>query len=515
MERRLHKQQEFARRLVDSLPDLIMVLDTTAHYTFISPSIREVLGFDPEDDRGIQLGDRTHPEDRLALRALFDEVAGGQRSFASLEVRVRHKKGDWRRILCHFSPLFDEAGKIEGVVISWRDVTQLKRLEEKLIQSEKLAAMGQMLAGVAHELNNPLTAVLGVTELLRERGSSDEATKRQLELMHRQARRAARIVQNLLEFSRPAATQKRLLDVNHLVERTLQLHDHSLRRNSIAVDFRADAALPQVMGDANQLIQVILNLITNAEHAIREVRESGRIEVRLARIGEKIAVAVRDDGVGISPEALPKLFDPFYTTKRPGGGTGLGLSICMAIVREHGGTIEAEPLTGGGGVFTVCLPVPVQETHADSPADTGIQSAESFRRIADILKGRLILVVDDEESIRMLLHEGLTAHGLRVECVSSGREALALAGTQDFDAVLCDVNLAGQPSGEQVAVQIRELPRPKKPEVLLMTGDLVENAPGSTPSSPFRRLQKPFRISDVTSALVEVFVSAGAETVHH
>jgi two-component system, NtrC family, sensor kinase len=187
-----------------------------------------------------------------------------------------------------------------------------------LIQAEKLAAMGQMLAGVAHELNNPLTAILGVTELLRERQGADETMQRQLELTHRQARRAARIVQNLLEFSRPASPQKKPLDVNVLVERTLQLHEHSLRRNQIKVEFEAQRGSPQVLGDGNQLIQVLLNLVTNAEQAIREVRESGHIRIRLGVHGGRIAIGVQDDGVGILPEALPRIFDPFYTTKRPG-----------------------------------------------------------------------------------------------------------------------------------------------------------------------------------------------------
>src|SRR5438270_14021212 len=159
----------------------------------------------------------------------------GRRSFPSLAVRARNQQGEWRRLRCHFSPLFNESGTIDGVVISGRDVTELKRMEEQLIQAEKLAAMGQMLAGVAHELNNPLTAILGVTELLRDSESVQDNTKRQLELTHRQARRAARIVQNLLEFSRPAAPQKKALDVNTLVERTLQLQDHSLRRNNVQV----------------------------------------------------------------------------------------------------------------------------------------------------------------------------------------------------------------------------------------------------------------------------------------
>src|ERR1700686_2593268 len=357
MERRLYQQQEFARRLIDSFPDLIFVVDRAGHYTFTSPRVKEILGYEAEDYDSQELGERTHVEDRPGLQALFAEMFDGRQPFASLEIRVRHKMGEWRRIRCHFSPLCDETGKIDGVIISGRDVTDLKRLEEQLIQAEKLAAMGQMLAGVAHELNNPLTAILGVTELLRERPGADETMQRQLELTHRQARRAARIVQNLLEFSRPASPQKKPLDVNVLIERTLQLQEHSLRRNQIEVHFQPQPGLPAVMGDGNQLIQVLLNLVTNAEQAIREVRDAGHIHIRLALRAGRISVTVEDDGVGIRPEAMPRIFDPFYTTKRPGGGTGLGLSICMSIIREHGGTLDAKALPTGGSIFTLDLPI--------------------------------------------------------------------------------------------------------------------------------------------------------------
>ncbi len=185
IERRLHKQQEFARRLVDSFPDLILVIDTDGKYTFVSPRCREVLGYEIEDTHEMQFGGRTHPDDLPALLALYSDILKGKQNFSSLEVRVRHKLGEWRRILFNFSPLFDENEKIEGVVLSGRDITELKRLGEQLIQSEKLAAIGQMLAGVAHELNNPLTAILGVTELVREREGLDESMKRQLDLTHR------------------------------------------------------------------------------------------------------------------------------------------------------------------------------------------------------------------------------------------------------------------------------------------------------------------------------------------
>jgi CheY-like chemotaxis protein len=352
-------------------------------------------------------------------------------------------------------------------------------------------------------LNNPLTAILGVTELLRDGEGVQENTKRQLELTHRQARRAARIVQNLLEFSRPAAPQKKPLDVNTLIERTLQLQDHSLRRNNIHVDFQPQPDLPAVIGDANQLIQVFLNLISNAEHAIREVRETGRIQIRIGRIGGHVSITVQDDGVGVAQEALPKLFDPFYTTKRPGGGTGLGLSICMSIVREHNGSIDVETLPAGGSAFTVYFPVAPPEL-SSGPLDVAGSSAEPVLPMGDILKGRSILVLDDEESIRLLLEEGLSAHGMRVDCAASSQEALELVRNRAYDLALCDVNLSAGPSGQsgrETALQIVAAShRGAKPEVIFMTGDLVED---NGNGAPYHQLQKPFRVSDVLTVLRE------------
>ena len=508
MERRLYQQQEFARRLVDSFPDLIFALDTTGRYTFVSPRVKDILGYEPEETQQMELGGRTHLEDKPSLLALFAEIVAGRQTFASLEVRVRNKQGDWRRLRCHFSPFFNEAGKIDGVIISGRDVTELKRLEEQLIQAEKLAAMGQMLAGVAHELNNPLTAILGVTELLRDTQAADDSIKRQLELTHRQARRAARIVQNLLEFSRPPAPQKKAVDLNSIVERTLQLQEHSLRRNNVEVDFQSQPALPPIIGDGNQLIQVFLNLISNAEHAIREIRDNGRIQIRIGRIGGHISVTVQDDGIGVSPEALPKLFDPFYTTKRPGGGTGLGLSICLSIIREHGGSIDVETLPAGGAAFTVYLPI--ASTSEPAPASPSRGSAsEPIPGTLDSLRNRRVLVLDDEESIRMLLQEGLTAQGLHVDCAATCDQAVEFARTRSYDVVLCDVNLSSgsMHGGLEAAKLIRDASRHASPEVVFMTGDLVDPQTGQT---DFRYIQKPFRISDILAVLYEVLAPAPA-----
>jgi PAS domain S-box-containing protein len=515
MERQLHKEQEFARRLVDSFPDLILVVDSASHYTFISPRCQEVLGYELAETANMELGGRTHAEDLPLLLALFADILEGRQTFASLEIRVRHKLGDWRRIRFNFSPLADETGKIEGVVLSGRDVTELKRLEEQLIQAEKLAAMGQMLAGVAHELNNPLTAILGVTELLREGQRLDESTKRQLELTHRQARRAARIVQNLLEFSRPASPQKKPVDLNSIIERTLQLHEHSLRRNNVEVDFRPQPAFPGAIADANQLIQVFLNLVTNAEQAIREVRESGRIQISFARVGSRIAVTFQDDGIGIRPESAPRLFDPFYTTKRPGGGTGLGLSICLSIVREHGGTIEAEALPAGGSAFTVYLPAALDQTPLTSFSVTPLPSSAASPGSLGLVKGRSVLVLDDEESLRSLLFEGLTARELQVDCAATIEEALAFAAQRSHDAILCDLNLSqdgNHVSGKLAAERLLAAAGDRKPALIYMTGDLIESS--QAPASPGlpRYLQKPFRVSEVLALLQDVFAAASADT---
>jgi len=177
-------------------------------------------------------------------------------------------------------------------------------------------------------------------------------------MLHQQARRATEIVQNLMYFSRPPAPGKTPVNLSELVTRTLHLHAYSLRKSNITVDFLPEESLPQVTGDPHQLMQVFLNLMLNAEQAIREARDKGTLRIRLRKTDGDIQVVFEDDGPGIAPEILPNIFDPFYTTRRPGRGTGLGLSICKAVLKEHLGNIEATSAPGGGAVFTVSLPIP-------------------------------------------------------------------------------------------------------------------------------------------------------------
>jgi PAS domain S-box-containing protein len=358
MEKALRGQEEFQRYLLESFPDLILVIDLNGRYSFVSSRIHDLRGYKPED----LLGKKVEEEQDYSpeLFSLYRDLIGGRKKFGSCDYNARHRDGSWRNMRASASPLFDAENKLSGAIVSVRDITVEKKLEQQIIQSERLAAMGQMIGGFAHELNNPLTGILGMSELLQD-AEAPESVRKQMVVLQQQARRAAEIVQNLMYFSRPPAPGKTPIDLGELVQRTLHLHAYSLRKCNITVDFLKETSLPPVSGDAHQLMQVFLNLILNSEQAMREVRDRGTLRIRIEKNEKTVAVIFQDDGPGIAPDILPNIFDPFYTTKRPGRGTGLGLSISKAILREHRGNVEAASGPGGGAVFTVTLPVAIAD----------------------------------------------------------------------------------------------------------------------------------------------------------
>ena len=351
METQLQEQQQFNRRLIECFPDAILVVDKDMRYTFISPRMKEILGWEPDDI----VGKTVAYNSSLAEPArLYRDVLNGVEQIGHIEFEAQHRSGTWRTLRATASPLVDGKDEIVGVVASVRDVTLSKQLEQQLVQAERLAAMGQMIDGFAHELNNPLTAIMGGIDLLEGHVNGSE---KHLRLLKEQSRRAVEIVQNLLFFSRPPARGTARLNLNDLIQRTLLLHQYSLRLSGISVDFLPEPSLPTYEGDANQLMQVFLNLLINAEQAIRTVRERGSIRVRMGRKDNNVWISFQDDGPGIPDGKLGHIFNPFYSTKRPGGGTGMGLSVALGIVRNYGGDIDFQPAPGTGAVFTVTLPL--------------------------------------------------------------------------------------------------------------------------------------------------------------
>jgi len=325
--------------------------------------------------------------------------------------------------------------------------------------------------------------------------------RHQIETVLKQARRAATIVQNLLVFSRPAILRQARVHLDQIVKQALDSQHTSLQQKKITVQFQGARDLPPIEGDAKLLVQGFSNLISNAEQAIGAVRESGTLRISAGFADGKITLAFSDDGPGISPENLGKIFDPFFTTRRPSGGTGLGLTISQAIVKEHGGKIEVESSPGTGTTFRVVLPAAVEEV---SPAAIIPRAAAPPPPGPAELRGHSVFIVDDEESIREIMQEGLAARGMIVEGAASSEEALSHLATEHYEFVLCDFNLPGL-NGEQLFERVRSLAQTATPRFVFMTGALLDPAQmAHFQEKGAAVLHKPFHVATLATLLAQL-----------
>ena len=362
--------------------------------------------------------------------------------------------------------------------------------------------MGEMMSGVAHELNNPLTAILGVSDLLRER-APDDATRRQTEIILKQARRAAVIVQNLLAYARPSALARKKMRPEEALRAAIDQQRASLSQKNISIELLQAPSGLALEADPKLLHQVFVNLIVNAEQAITSQRERGALQVSIEHADGKIGFVFADDGPGIAAENIGKIFDPFFTTKRPGGGTGLGLAICTAIIKEHGGSIEVQSTTGKGAEFRVWLPEFVEQISAPVPP-SAVRPAVAAPAGSSALRGHSVYVVDDEESIREIVQEGLVARGMTVEGASSSEEALPHLAAHSYDFVLCDFNLPGL-NGEEFFKRIQPRAGTAAPKFVFMSGALLDPATlAHFTEKGASVLQKPFHIAALASLLSEL-----------
>jgi two-component system, NtrC family, sensor kinase len=382
-----------------------------------------------------------------------------------------------------------------------RAVETLKATQTQLIQSEKLSAVGQFVAGVAHELNNPLTAVIGFSDLLVQT-STDEKIRLHLERIAKNAHRCHKIVQNLLGFARQDPPERTRVAVNSAIDEVLDIMTYEFRTGNIEIvrDFQAD--LPLIQADRHQLQQVFVNILSNGRQAIQAFRPDGRIVIRTWAAGARVRIEFADNGPGVSPDHLSRLFDPFFTTKPIGKGTGLGLSLCYGIVREHGGTIAAQSEPGQGAAFVIELPVAPE---AAQLRDTDSVAASPGRAPG---AGRSVLVVDDEEEIRALAEELLRHDGYAVETVASGEKAIDALARRRFDVIVSDWKMPGM-NGIQFYEHLLTTDRPAAARVCFMTGDVVNDA-----FQEFLRrhgrpcLPKPFSIKDFQDAVADLLERA-------
>ena len=364
--------------------------------------------------------------------------------------------------------------KIAGKAVVFgiaRDITQRKKMEEEKKELEqksqlasRLATVGEMASGVAHEINNPLTGVIGFSQLLAQREDIPEDTKQQLEIIAEGSQRVASIVSRLLAFARQHKPEQSYIDINELLENTLKLRAYEIRTSDIELSTRLDSALPRTMADGAQLQQVFLNIIINAETEMKEVHGKGKLVVKTEAIDDTIRISFKDNGPGISPENLDRLFDPFFTTREVGKGTGLGLSICHGIITEHNGKIYARSNSGKGATFVVELPV-VAEVKQAEPGKPAI------KEVKKVIVAK-ILVVDDEPTTLQLLTHLLSSEGYDVESTEDAATALEKIKSQRYNLILLDIKLPGM-SGIELYESIQKVARSLASRVVFITGDAM------------------------------------------
>jgi signal transduction histidine kinase len=469
-----------------------------------NPHLKLIFGYASETaEADVRPFDRDHFIDPQSRTALVERLkADGWVNDYLLRLRRVDESTVWVEVTARAdAPSVDGHVRIEALV---RDVSERKKVDDEtrelyqqLLQAEKMAALGQTISGVAHELNNPLATILSWAERLSQKPSLDPSLRRGIEIILGESERAARIVRNLLTFARKRQTTRAMVDVNKVVRETLALRAHEQRMNNISVIDALAAGLPQVFADGHQVQQVLLNLIINAEQAMLAANGRGVLVVRTWHDAdqESIVLEINDDGPGIPDEVQPKIFDPFFTTKDVGKGTGLGLTVAYAIVQEHGGRLRLESKPNAGASFYVELPVtggklsPLPMTRTEGPVEAVV--------------GASVLVVEDEAALATAVTDALADAGYLVERAADGEEALARMQKRRFDLVICDLKmprLDGQAFYHRLVAATPALAT----RIIFVTGDIAgTDAEAFLERTGCRWLAKPFRLGDLLRAVKE------------
>lgn len=455
------------RRLVENAPYAIYTLDRGGHFTEVNETAARLLGRTPEELIGRNIAEVIVPEDLPhALETVRRRLAGEQETSDTI-VRLMSKNGETRQMHIR-ATVIREGGEITGTHGIARDITDEVAREQHLRRAERLASLGTLIGGVAHELNNPLHAIRSFAELMLqdERNAED---REGLSVIHREALRASRVVADFRLIAREtqdAVSERQPVDVNDIVRHVIKLRRYALDTSNIVLRVDLARDLAPVMADRAQLEQVLLNLVINAEQAMQP-QPVKRLVLRTRSTGDGASIHVVDSGTGIPRAQLHRIFDPFYTTKAPGEGTGLGLALAHSIITEHEGEIHVDSEPEQGTAFRIDLPC----CPPAMPAQTGRQS-RAERPVA--VPGLRILVVDDEPSIRQVFDRYLTRRGHTVVTASDGNQALQLiheAGPgNDFDVILSDLRMPGL-SGEQLLDRLRSERPDIEERLVFLTGD--------------------------------------------
>lgn len=401
----------------DAMGEAVSVQDLSFNILRVNESMVKMSGLTPRELVGKKCYEAVHGRCEPIPACRAAEVMRTGKT-ASAEI---WKKATGLTLRVTVNPITDSEGKVMGLVHAMRDITERKQLLEQLLQSENMSAVGQLVSGVAHELNNLLTDVLGYSQLLLRQ--CDAARKKEigsdLEAIVSEAQRASRIVQNLLSFARTHETRKAMVDINKAIRTVIERRSYELNVSNIKVDTEPDPELPRTMADLHQLEQVLLNIINNAEQSITAAGEPGFIRIATSSHDGSVEIRISDNGAGMFANAMQRIIEPFFTTKDVGKGTGLGLSICYGIIQDHGGNISMQSNPGQGASFLIELPMVEHEARGSANRGAVVKAGGS---------GRRVLLVDDEPAIVELLTDILTMDGHGVDVARNADLALKKAG---------------------------------------------------------------------------------------
>jgi two-component system NtrC family sensor kinase len=394
-----------------------------------------------------------------------------------------------------------EGGRVTRVLALSRDVTDLRRAGAQLQQAEKLAAMGQLVSGVAHEINNPAAIISGFAQTMMLDDLKPDH-RDMMKMIHDEATRIGRITQNLLAFARAGGKERSLVDLNEIARRTFALRSYHLSTLNITVSLELDRSEPKVWGNGSELQQMLLNFLINAEQALVAVESPRTLTLRTAGGDQSATIECSDTGPGIPADIRERIFDPFFTTKPEGMGTGLGLSICYGIVHDHGGqlTVESEP--GHGATFRVTLPRDPR-TRPRTSLETVAPRTESGGALS-------VLLVDDEAGLRKAVAQFLNRRGLHCRAVGDGGEALEALRYQEFDVIISDVRMPGM-SGRELLTRLRTTRPDLAHRLIFSTGDnLATDTAALLREAGVPSLVKPFDFDTLEALIRDVAAKAAA-----
>ncbi|HEY4907608.1 MAG TPA: ATP-binding protein [Candidatus Acidoferrum sp.] len=541
-----HRSETQLHNVIEWLEEGVVLFNVNHEIQAINSRFAQIAGFAPEEvsqftnlgDLISRMSDQAAEPEKFANR--WRELARGGDSGVRDEIQLLRPVP---RVLERASrPIVGADGERLGRVEIYRDLTAQRVFQSKLLQTEKLAALGQMVTGVAHELSNPLTSILGYAQRLFLRndveGQSDEARQ-----IFQEAERAGTILRQLLMTARESRPERRAISLNQVVTRTIDLQKFNLAAEKVTVELELDSSLPGVLGDAGQLQQVIMNLIGNSRQALEQRGKGGSIRIATRHVAEHVQLEISDDGPGIPSAIASRIFDPFFTTKPAGIGTGLGLAIVLGIVREHGGNVKVTSPPGRGATFVLEFPA-VAAAHRAATAKSQLQSpspsqqasqptpiaapaigsdlphrdAVATRRAsaqpplraasADAplasWAGAHVLVVEDEPTVARLISDVLEDEGLRVEALLDGREALERAAEEDYDLVICDMKMP-ELDGEHFFKTLAASGNPLSRRFLFVTGDVVAaHTHDFLERNQLPHVAKPFRVEELTEKVRRV-----------